>query len=356
MIDGKWPGHGCEYCKKIEDVGGISDRITQNKKDTVIYLVPPELVKDKTAIKVSPTIVEVYFSNLCNMACLYCSSTHSSVWENEEIKFNLISQEKLDKHIQQKKDYPNLVEKFWKWLEKNSSTIIEYNMLGGEPFFQPELDQNIEFFEKNPCPDLIFTVFSNFKISNSKFRKTLDKINNLVNKKYIREFKVFASIDAWGPQEEYVRYGLDLVQWEENFKTMVEDYPNIRLVIHSTMCNLTIKTYSELIEKVEEYNKIRSRNNFPLVDLSLSFADAATYLRADIFPNGFFDDDFNRMIEVAPTKSLKQKLLGFRDTINNQPYDPNLVKELKIELDDVDRRRNLNWKPLFPWLDEFVIE
>ena len=80
-----------------------------------------------------------------------------------------------------------------------------------------------------------------------------------------------------------------------------------------------------------------------------------TYLRTDIFPKGFFDDDFDKMIEVAPTKLLKQRLLGFRDTINSQPYCPELIKELKIQLDDIDRRRNLNWKPLFPWLDKFII-
>jgi hypothetical protein len=26
MLNGEWPGNGCEYCKKIEDVGGVSER------------------------------------------------------------------------------------------------------------------------------------------------------------------------------------------------------------------------------------------------------------------------------------------------------------------------------------------
>jgi hypothetical protein len=136
---------------------------------------------------------------------------------------------------------------------------------------------------------------------------------------------------------------------------MVENYPNIRLVVHSTMCNLTIKTYTELIEKINEYNKFRIKNNLPLVGISFGLVTDMTYLRADIFPSGFFNDDFDRMIAVAPSDYLKQKLKGFCDTINDQPYCPELIKELKVQLDDVDRRRNLNWKPLFPWLDEFII-
>lgn len=359
MLDGKWPGKGCEYCEKIEKIGGISDRVEVNSNilpSSKHYIKPAvELLKDNRAIKVSPTIVEVYFNNLCNMACLYCNSEYSTVWENEDIKFKLKSQEQLDKHIERKKDYPALVEKYWEWLEKNALSIRDYRLLGGEPFFQIEFEQTIEFFEKHPCPDITFTIFSNFKVANSKFRKILDRVENLVNKKHIREFRVFASIDAWGPQEEYVRYGLNLVEWEENFKTLITDYPNITLVVHATMCNLTLKTYPELIEKVNEYNNFRIKNNFSLVEISFSFADCMTYLRADIFPIGFFDEDFDRMITVAPSEHLKQKLKGYRDTINNQPYCPELVKELKIQLDDIDRRRNLNWKPLFPWLDEFII-
>jgi len=359
MLDGRWPGKGCEYCEKIEKSGGISDRMSVNLNvhPTSKHYVKPavELLNNNKAIKVSPTIVEVYFNNLCNMACLYCNSEYSTVWENEDIKFNLKSQKELDKHIDRKKDYPILVKKYWAWLEKNALTIREYNLLGGEPFFQPEFEQNIEFFETNPCPELIFSIFSNLKVSNTKFRKILDKVENLVTKNHIKSFRIFCSIDAWGPQEEYVRHGLDLIQWEENFKTLIAEYPKIKLVVHSTMCNLTIKTYPELIEKINYYNNIRTTNDLSLIEISFSFADYMTYLRADIFPNGFFDEDFDRMIAVAPSEYLKEKLSGYRDTINNQPYCPELVKELKIQLDDIDRRRNLNWKPLFPWLDEFVI-
>jgi hypothetical protein len=31
MLDGKWPTGTCEYCKSIEESGGISDRMFQNQ-------------------------------------------------------------------------------------------------------------------------------------------------------------------------------------------------------------------------------------------------------------------------------------------------------------------------------------
>ena len=354
MIDGKWPGNGCEYCKKIEDVGGVSDRMFENtnRADSKKFI-PIQLTTNNRAVKVTPTIVEVYFNNLCNMACLYCNATCSTTWENENRKFNLVSQEDIEKYDKRREEYPAILEKYWKWLEKNAPSIIEYHVLGGEPFFQPEFEQNIEFFKNNPCPNLNFTIFSNLKVKNEKFKKILDKIENLVNNKQIEKFTIFASIDAWGPQEEYVRHGLNLVQWEENYKTLITTYPNIDLFIHSTICNLNIKTVADLIEKVNEGNEFRIQNRLPLIEFSCSLADGQTYLRSDIFPKGFFDNDFNKMIETTKDENMKLKLAGFKDTINNQPYSPELIEGLKLHLDEIDKRRNLNWKPLFPWLNEF---
>ena len=68
MLQGRWPESNCKYCREIEATGGISDRIRQW---TLPYQVPPELMSDPAAIEVSPTLVEVYFSNTCNLGCLY---------------------------------------------------------------------------------------------------------------------------------------------------------------------------------------------------------------------------------------------------------------------------------------------
>ena len=69
MLEGKWPGGGCEYCKNIEDSGHKSDR---HLHLTMPDQVPPELEYDLTAVEVTPQIVEIYFDNVCNMSCLYC--------------------------------------------------------------------------------------------------------------------------------------------------------------------------------------------------------------------------------------------------------------------------------------------
>ena len=75
MLDGIWPGNGCEYCKKIEDVGGISDRIVNSYHKGVT---PVEVLTDPTAVNVVPTMVEVYFDNTCDLKCIYCGLCQES--------------------------------------------------------------------------------------------------------------------------------------------------------------------------------------------------------------------------------------------------------------------------------------
>jgi len=350
MLDGNWPGKGCEYCRAIEKVGGISDRMQANSNTKP----PPELLKNNRATNVNPTIVEVYFNNLCNMSCIYCNATNSTTWENENRKFKLVSQDELDSYDKHKQEYPAILEKYWQWLEKNALSLNEYYILGGEPFFQPEFEKNIEFFENHPCPNLVVSVFSNLKVKSEKFKNILNKVQSLIDNKHIKRFRLLSSIDSWGLQEEYVRYGLDLTQWEENFEILVEQYPDIELVVKSTLCNLNIKATVDLIKKINEYNTYRVKNNNTLIEISCTLLKDPKHLQIDIFPDKFFDNDFEQIIKFAPTNFLKEQIKGFQTMINEHPYQPALVDQLKLELDAIDKRRNLNWKLTFPWLQEFT--
>lgn len=366
MLEGHWPGHGCEYCKKIEAVGGISDRAQINNIDGIAAITPPEILTNNRAIKVTPTMVEIYFSNLCNMSCIYCSEEYSSVWEHENTKYSLDVNDKQRRNtIRKNKDnnYAVILKEFWKWLENNHGALIDYNILGGEPFFQPELEQNLEFFIQHPSPKLNLKVFSNLKIDNIKFKRILDKIQSLLDNNQIATFGLTASLDCWGPEQEYVRTGLDLTQWEENFNTVL-NYPKFNLEIHSTVCNLTINSLPELLTKINLWNDKRetmywfdpsnNQNNQSLPILhTTNIVSGNNALQLDIFPKGFFDTAFDTVSNILANQTENQ-MLSFKDSINNSiRYKPELINELKRYLDMIDARRGLNWRTVFPWLDKF---
>lgn len=343
MLDGKWPKTGCQYCEYLEKAGASSDRTELNKDR---FLAPPELKNNPKETRVTPRMVEVYFNNRCNLNCIYCSGEYSTVWEVEEKKFNLQDPEYFTRLEESRKQYPAMLEAHWKWLEKNAHEIYFYGVLGGEPFFQDELEQNIEFFENHPCPNLGFYMFSNLKVDNSKMRSILDRIVKLIENKHIKNFRIVCSLDCWGPQQEYIRTGLNLKNWEQNFTTLLHDYSEIDLQIHSTLISLTMPTLHELCAKVTEWNKVR------FVRHSLSFADGRPEMDIGIFPERYFKKDFAKAIKHTGDKETKDWITGFYKKVEEQPADNEKIESLKIILDQIDIRRGTDWRKLWPRLDK----
>lgn len=348
MLEGKWPGRGCEYCRDIEKAGGVSDRLEINDWGFNAGYTPIETFTNSNQVNLTPTMVEVYFSNLCNMGCIYCSSMFSSVIEAEDRKFNLNPDNlrHLDKH---KTNYTKMVEAHWEWFKINGKHLKRYHILGGEPFHQTELEKNIDIIFDYPCPDLELAIFTNLKVHKDKMKRILDKAVLLKQKGLIKSFTIFFSIDCWGPEIEYIRHGLNLKQWEENFLIILNEYKDIELIIHSTLISLTMQTYPELCRRVFEWNKVRK------VHQSVSFADGRPHMHLDVFPDGFFDKQFDEVLKYSCSKDFTKRIEGFKKRVNY--FDVNLkkIKLLKEDLDSIDKRRGTNWKSIWPWLDNYEV-
>ena len=348
MLDGQWPMGGCEYCKKIEDAGGVSDRLMQL---TVPDLVPPELDHDTTAINVTPRILEVYFDNTCNMSCVYCWNVFSSKIEQENIKFGPFEQGgvKIDNHGSKIKNYDQLLDAFWSWMRLHVHTLARLHVLGGEPFYQKQFDQCLDFFEQHPCPDLEFNVVSNLMIDQTKLQKHIQRIKSLVARRHLKRFDLTCSIDCFGPEQEYVRYGLDLQQWRENFEYLVKE-KWIYLNINQTLSCLTIKTVPELLKYINSLSTDRKINQF--FSTTVFTYD---FLHPNVFGAEYFDRDFEKILNLMPTQTDRQQeaykyMQGIQAEINKNTRNDTGLKKLKIFLDEIDRRRNLNWHKTFYWL------
>jgi organic radical activating enzyme len=345
MLNGKWPGGGCEYCKKIEDAGGISDRL-ENNKTYLLDDVPPELNENNKEVRVTPTWVEVYFNNLCNMSCIYCYYQHSTLWAAEDKKYNRNS-EHIAELEELRKTYPLRLAAHWEWMKEHARNISVYNILGGEPFFQIEFEQNIDFFNEYPCPDTNVSIFTNLKVKKDKMKSILDKIVKLIDGKKIKTFKIICSIDCWDKQQEYIRHGLNLQQWEENFLTILYEYPQIELMIHGTIISLSLPTLHTLCQKVTDWNKIRT------VGHSISMADAQEDMHLEIFPKDYFKNYFELARSCSKNATVLNSIDSFEKVANMQDADYNKIKNLKMKLDNNDICRGTNWRKLWPWLDDF---
>lgn len=352
MLQGQWPSGGCEYCQNIEQAGGQSDRLFHL---SIPNMTPSELDIDVNAINVTPKIVEVYFDNVCNMSCLYCWDGFSSKIQQENIKFGKFEKEGvlIDNYAIKTPDIDALTDQFWSWMNKNHLKIKRLNVLGGEPFYQRQFDQCLEFFENNPSPELELNVVSNLMVSSDRFQTQIDRLHKLVINNCVGRFDLTASIDCWGPEQEYVRYGLDLQQWSDNFEYVVAQ-KWITLNINQTLSGLTVKTIPDLLAYINPLHSNREIGHYFSTTVMTH-----EFLHPGIFGPNFFDQDFEKIYHLMPSNTWQQQqalkyMQGIQGELQSGSRDQQKINQLAIFLNEIDRRRGLNWRNTFPWLEKEV--
>jgi organic radical activating enzyme len=352
MLQDQWPGGGCEYCQKIEQAGGVSDRLFHLQ---IPGYTPVELETDPVATEVSPRIVEVYLDNVCNMSCIYCWDGFSSQIQQENSRHGRFEQQNvvIDNRADKVNNLSELTDKFWTWLTNNASTLRRLNILGGEPLYQPQLESCLKILENHHWPELEFNIVSNLMVKDVHFKKVISRIQKLVDEKRIKRFDLTVSIDCFGPEQEYVRYGLDLDQWRRNFEYVV-DCSWIYLNFNQTITSLTIKTMPDLLQYI---NTLRS--NAPQREINQHFSTVVgyDYLHPGVFGPNYFDKDFNKILETMPCETEMQKnskayMQGIINQINNCSRQPEKIQQLVVYLTEIDRRRSLDWQKTFSWLTE----
>ena len=339
MLAGKWPETNCSYCRTIEEIGGVSDRM---RHASIPNLTPIELETDPTAITISPVIVEVYFSNACNLGCLYCNPTLSSTIDAENKKFGDISVAN---------QFKDLVPYFWEWFPEGFPKIKRFHALGGEPLIQKEFDKLLDMIEQYPNPQCELNVITNLMVSKERLEHYIPKFKYLIATGKLSRVEITASIDCLGPEQEHVRWGLDLAQWTSNFEFLLE-HKWLILNINQTISALTIKTMPALLVKLVEWRKRHKVGHW------FSIVTEMDYMRADIFGADEFADDLANILELMPRLDNEDEIAynymkGISDQILAAKVNNTEISKLIAYLDEKDRRRGTNWANVFPWLREY---
>lgn len=349
MLQGQWPGNGCEYCKDIESSGGSSDRMFQNQ---IPDIYPLELDRDPTLTSVDPVVIEVFFANTCNLACVYCNPKLSSTIQAENRKFGgSILPELNFEYVDNR--YRELVPKFWEWFRINSIKLRRLQVLGGEPFLQKDVINLIDYFDENSCPDLEFNLVTNLSLPTKVIEPILHRLKNLITQKKLKRVDIQVSVDCWSDAQEYIRHGLDLETFESNMKIML-DMKSFRVGLLSTFTSLSIPTMPELAKKYNDWCKIQKifwymhlvlPNNQSIFDPTIfEYQYYDPYLRAvrDLLPDETWDD----RTTIESFEGIISKLK------TNCKIDLERQNRLRWYFDANDNRRNTNWKQSFPPLIE----
>ena len=351
MLEGKWPGNGCEYCKDIEEVGGHSDRMHNLE---IRNLTPPELETDPTATRVTPRILEIFAQNTCNFSCTYCNSHLSSKIQQENNRFGNFEKDGVSIRATtvpeaSKKYY----DRFFIYLEKNIHSLKRLHLLGGETFIQHNLMNSVlTLLEKQPYPELEMCVFSNMNAPERWWNEYVERFKKLQHQGHIRFFDLTASIDCWGAESEYARTGLDLELFEKRFAWAAEQGDWLRLNVNQTVTCLTMTSMSGLAAKVAEYSKYRHIGHY-----FQFYTGEHMFQHPKTFAWSLWEPYMKEMLDAMPKETMAQweaigRMNGMLELLKNcTTHNQEDIRKLHIYLDELDKRRGTNWRAIYPMLD-----
>ena len=346
MLDGKWPSGGCEYCQQIEHNNGYSDRNFQN---TIPDIYPPELDDDNSLIDVDPVILEIFFKNTCNLKCLYCTEKLSSSILQENLKFGgkLLD---LNRDTLFENKYEEFSPLLWQWMEQNFDKLKRLHILGGEPLIQPDFDKLMEFIDSHPNPELELNVVTNLIVKPRTLKNQIEKLDKLYREKKIKRIDILCSVDSWGAEQEYVRYGFSSEIFEKNFNYLLQ-FESIRLGLLSTVNSLSIMSMPLLAKKFNHWSN--SKEIFWYMHFVLPLN--SHILSPSAFRYSMWKSSFEQVYEylIGETFDMdntRKTLQGIMNTLESSTGDITMQHRLVEYLNGIDFRRNLNWKNTFPWL------
>ena len=358
---------GCSYCWNIEDTGEMSDRFYRSGEPWAM-----NRFNETKVLSVNPSYVEVNFNYACNLKCSYCSPQFSSSWEKEirdkgpyptQILHNVSIP---DRRPIPNKDYNPYVSAFWKWWPGLYPDLKHFRLTGGEPLMDKNTYKVFDYILENPKKDLHLDVTSNFSPDDPKLMdKYIDYVKRLCEGEKIEHFMQFVSVDTWGKQAEYIRYGLNFEYLLENIDRYLTEVPGRNsLTLIMTQSNLALPGMRSLLEEVLKLRKNHS-HDYQRVWFDTPILRAPVWQSITLLPK-HYQTIYNNNIEWMKSQPMADdSFVGFKDYEiqkitriltfwqNSVTIDNNKKADFYRFFREHDKRRSTNFLKTFPEFKEF---
>jgi hypothetical protein len=280
MLAGERP-KGCEYCWRIEDSGGTSDRVyrsgeywAQNSRKDIIASTTKDL-------SINPRYVEVNFNQACNFKCTYCSPHLSTTWETEvdlngpleifDKNRNIIAHndpEYLDMPLKvAQKDNP-YVDAFWRWWPDIYDNLEVFRMTGGEPLMDSNTFKVLDYIYEKPNAWLELSITTNLNPpKEALWDKFLTKMqmleeiqiwesprfnpgsgNNWYVNMAVKHTALFVSVDNVTDRAEYIRTGLDFVNLHKKSEEFLSKTLNTSITYINTFNVMSMEGFTDYLK------------------------------------------------------------------------------------------------------------
>ena len=308
----------CNICYRKEDRGRLSKRLKYVKSRQHRNL------KKNNPREPELKILDISFSNQCNLFCTMCNSMHSSKWGQQEQLLPENVQHAIKDSRRNFQFKPVILQK--EFIDSLLNNVDELELIiikGGEPLY----DKNcLSFLDKisNIKPDLKIKITSNITLITKKTLKMFDKLEDL---------EICASIDGIDKTYEWIR-GYKFDQVDENFKLLL-NHPKIKLLeVHYTVTPYNI---GNIVATINYFSKYQN-NKFTEYGFQLAAA-AEPHLNIDLL----HDDDKEKILEdIAENTGNK---------FENETMGLQSIKNMLMPT-DIDHRPGKTFVGLTKWMND----
>jgi uncharacterized Fe-S cluster-containing radical SAM superfamily protein len=312
------PGKDCHTCYDLErgkrrfDV--ISDRIFYIRELKSLPLSTYNLGNHDLQT------IDVRWSNLCNLACVYCGPEFSSRWASEL-------------NTQQEKPTAEQLDAFKNYILSHAARLQHVYMAGGEPLLMKENQELLDILYRQN-PNVTLRINTNLSRVDTKLFEMICRFKNV---------HWIVSVETQERQFEYVRYG-------GTWRNFLENLEIINSLSHKISFNMLhfLLNYQSIFDCIDylRYTWKFHPNSFIVGALTMP-----DYLNIRHLPDPvliWLQDILKQRIDQKPGYLLEDSYCNLLHYIQ-QPFAKNLPGALE-KLTVLDKRRNLNSREIFPEL------
>ena len=242
--------------------------------------------------------MEVSFGNQCNFKCAYCAPHISSSIMNEVIKFGPYSIQEgfsIEKLKQEgifpfdKEEFNPYVDAFWKWWPSAKNDLQIFRITGGEPLLNSNTFKFLDFLKKNPMPQLELAINSNLGIPRATLDRFIEDLKYIQKNKMIKSFQLYTSVDTYGKNAEFIRFGLkydEYIQNVEHFLNCIEDYQLVFMCTYNAFSVINFRKYLEQVTALKM--KYIDSKGLTRVLLDIPYLREPRFLSCEILSKDFY--------------------------------------------------------------------
>lgn len=298
---------GCDVCYNNEDKKTPSSRI--------FYMTYKDV-----ECKDLPTMLDLDFSNFCNLKCVMCNPARSSEWAKDIGQpISSISKELIDD------------------LFSISDEVTEITIQGGEPSIMKEYEYYFDLLDsKNIIKNINLQVITNATNINNKFYTLLEKFKSV---------RLSVSIDAFGKANDYIRWPSHFEQIEKNLIKMTDLKNTVRVEILNSLNILSLFNYKDFLlwcKKIENiYNQ--KKKYFGIVPMKVVDPIKYSPFVAPTALKEKFINDVNEFLakdNLKENSNFKTEILMISNRLRNSNKNDIAIEKLKNTIKQLDIQRS----------------